>query len=479
MKAPSLDKITVEYVRNKVPKPSLDEGIEVLPLHFIYTFSSRNYYELVNTLKTNKGLEDIEPLAIYISDGNYGLNDIYRLINNKNHFNKLSDSVYISYLPIMIANDASLTIKKQELRLSVQDVAFIAYRGDLFVIDAKVTSWQQTTADYGPRKAIEKKNLLLYGIQPARPYLLGMRGSKSYFANSHFNGLGYQGLSSSFGIALSSRINYARHDPLSFYGILSKLPEPTGLIVGNLIENNFFGFYTNKAKNIYLVGNIIRNNIIYNVDPHDFSENLFISRNITYGARHAHGIIISREVNHSQLNENISFNNAGAGLMLDRACEDNIINNNIVFNNKNDGIAIFESNRNKVKSNVIFTNGNNGIYIRNSQSILVNKNVVSHNAKFGIELASQALSHHLSRNFNLDPYQELTSAKLIDNIIFRNTSAAITAKDKTKIYFSKNNLKGSSPYLYGGDLKNFVNDIMKFQDTEGYSYCNLGTKLCD
>ncbi|WP_157575815.1 MULTISPECIES: hypothetical protein [unclassified Pseudoalteromonas] len=39
---------------------------------------------------------------------------------------------------------------------------------------------------------IKKKNLMLYGIQPARPYLLGMRGSKSYFANFHFNGLGYQ-----------------------------------------------------------------------------------------------------------------------------------------------------------------------------------------------------------------------------------------------------------------------------------------------
>src|SRR3546814_16913053 len=60
------------------------------------------------------------------------------------------------------------------------------------------------------------------------------------------------------------------------------------------------------------------NNMIYGIDPHDYSRKLIIAFNSAYGAQKKHGIIGSRGVDDSYFIGNLAFGNHGTGMMLDR-----------------------------------------------------------------------------------------------------------------------------------------------------------------
>src|SRR3546814_5253813 len=83
----------------------------------------------------------------------------------------------------------------------------------------------------------------------------------------------------------------------------------------------YFGFYSYEADRVALIGNEYRNNMIYGIDPHDYSRKLIIAFNSAYGAQKKHGIIGSRGVDDSYFIGNLAFGNHGTGLMLDRSEE--------------------------------------------------------------------------------------------------------------------------------------------------------------
>jgi len=467
----SLDTYTVEYVRQQVPKQRHGDDVRLIRLDQLYTFSAENYYELISTLQAQGKHAPVE--VIVLANGTYSLADVVKLIHNDTLIRRVNADTYISYRPIYIAPTASLILQNLTLRLSVPDIALLAYNGNLFVTDATITSWDEARKDYSPRPPTPKDQLLQFGKRDARPYLLGRNGSSTYIANTHIVGLGYNS-TSAFGLSLSAPALKSLRLSSSLKGALRALPRPRGLFVGNHIERCFFGFYTNNADKVHLIGNIFHHNIIYNIDPHDYTDHLTIARNITYAAKHAHGIILSREIKQASVTENLSFANAGTGIMFDRNIQASTIQANMVFDNQGDGIAIFESDDNRIIDNTVFMNRNNGLFVRNSLGTQAQHNQFVRNGHFGVETAVTNIDATLTRDFQHDPYHKASMLYLTDNQVTANVSAAISVKSQASLYLKGNTLTGSGSAVFAGVLSAFAHRLLRGNQT-GIYHCAKNT----
>ena len=445
----------------------------ILPMRSLYHISSSTLFEYIN----NADLPEEQPKIIYLSKGQYTLESLNKLIDNEQFIKQVDENSYLLYTPIYIAHNAALSINNIQLKLDTRRAPFIIYNGMLNIHKSVVTSWDEVNNNYGPRPAFTDEELLVFGKQSARPYLLGLHGSNTLIKYSEIIGLGYQGLLSPFGISFNGKPKTSV-DPLSFDALLNELAPPKGELIGNVLEYNFMGVYSNFSKDLIVKGNIIRFSTLYNVDPHDASSQLRFDSNIVYGAFHSHGIIFSREVNLSEIQNNIVFNNAGSGIMLDRSSSHNNIKNNIVFLNEKSGISIYESDNNVISENNVFLNQENGVIARNSQSIQLKNNTLYANHGNGVEVLSRSLTDHTHRDFELDPYSEKSSVKILENRIFDNHLAAINAKEKFNISLFKNNVTGSAPFIYGGELSQFADEIISKQDVVPFLHCTLGEQQC-
>ncbi|NOQ63135.1 MAG: hypothetical protein GQ582_01325 [Methyloprofundus sp.] len=459
-------KYTIAAVKHKVPKKMQGNDITLLPVQSLYFLPEVNQVEMN---KTWQAAGHPWPKIIIIANGVYDLASLHRLINNEHIFKKIDAKTFITYRPIYIAPTASLVIDNAELRLSTISGVYIISNGKLYITNSVFTSWDENSQDYGVREHIPEKELLFYGTQFPRPYLMLLNQSEIYAANSKFTGLGYKGQMGSFGISMSNRLPKENSAKI-FDDYLRKLKKPTGWFIGNTFEHNYFGFYSNEAENVVILGNIYLNNTIYNIDPHDFSYNLLIARNLSYQAEHAHGIIISREVNNTTIAENISIKNYGTGIMLDRNSEHNLIYNNLTMANKGDGIAIFESDHNLLLDNTATRNGHTGIVVRNSCHIKVQANYLFRNVKSGTEISVLNIDYLETRDFVLDHYHQATSSHLLENIFESNLSVAINSNNKPTIHLQNNRYLNSGSAYFAGDLVALTRDIVTAPKETGFSY---------
>lgn len=362
-----------------------------------------------------------------------------------------------------IAPTATLVIKNKTLLLeSFPKPVFVMYHGNLFIKNSKIYAWNIKNNRYYPHPYIPEKKLLLIGTQRPRPYFLGLAGSKTIFLNNVVRGLGFHDTVGTFGIALVHYPKDIIFKLSSLYTFLGSRPKVTGIFIGNDIYDNMMGFYTNEAKNVILIGNNFHNNIIYDVDPHDYSKNLIIARNITYNTHHAHGIVISRHVENSIIAENFSFKNHSAGIMLDRLSNHNIVYKNLCMENGYMGITVQESDNVLVKDNYLIRNYIDGIIIRNSLKNTLNNNYVYENGKNGIEVYVKDLRGAIYRDFLRDPYHKATSTVLINNKVENNFNYNLMVKNAAAVRLSDNKLKNISINKnYGGDLNYFIDKIRK------------------
>ncbi len=458
---------TPATIRAAVPRAVTGGTVEVVPLRRLTTLSSATYFELRDALtRTRPGTE---PEAVLLGPGVYDLERLTGLLDDPGLLAMVSPQRFLLRRPLYLAPGATLVLEGVELRLSIAEMAVVLYRGDLFAVDARITSWDEARGDPGPRAEIPKHELLLHGQHPARPYLLGLRGSRSFFAASSISGLGFNGTLAGFGVSL-----YARHPepgaPGELRDLAGALPRPTAVLIGNTISDCFFGFYTNNSGAVLLLGNMFRDNVVYNVDPRDYSGPLVIVRNVATGAKFKHGIILSRQVNGALIHENLSFRNGGTGIMLDRASEDAEIAGNVVFDNRGDGIASFESDRGVITANVVFGNRNNGVYLRNSAAVTVTDNTIDHNGLFGIEVASADLDATATRDFELDPYQQRGDVRVTGNTLRANLDAAVAAKGEVGLLIRGNEFEGSGPQFFAGDLREASRAVLGGNAGAGYRH---------
>ncbi len=457
---------TLAALKKKVPTKFYGQDISLLPVQSLYFLPTVNFIEMNKAWKSSG---NPWPHIIVIANGVYNLEQIDRLISNPSIFKKINAQTYISYRPIYIAPTAKLVISAKKLRLSLEHGAFIMSNGTMFIVDSTLTSWNETTANYGTRKPIPDEELLFYGKQFPRPYLLGLSGSRIYAGNSIFRGLGYKGKTGSFGVSMNKR-SHLKKGRSYIIQTLRKKENPTGWLIGNIFKKNFFGYYSNNAKNVIIVGNIFHNNIIYNIDPHDYSSNLLISRNLSYNAKHAHGIIMSREVNNSIIADNLTLKNQGSGIMLDRNSERNLIYNNMTIENQGDGISIFESDNNDLINNISARNYHSGIFVRNSCNIQLNNNYLFRNINAGSEVSVVDIDYLETRNFSLDPYHKKANTKYINNTFDSNITSAISSKNKPGIILENNFYKNSSISYFTGDLEPYNREILSSRVDKEFIY---------
>ncbi len=452
---PELGQYTVEAIRKRLPKRHTGRMAKSVPIKLLSFISKTNYIAME---KLWDKIGNDNPHVIVIGQGSYSLEKIHQQIDDPGVIKKEGKGVYTLFQPLYVAPTASLVISEgNTLRLSLQHGVFILSNSEFFVVDSKITVWDVSQNNQGQREKLSEQELLLKGIQKARPYILALNGSHLYFANSEFFGLGYQGSSGTYGLSLGSQAQ--SRDGLR--GYLRTLPKAGGWFVGNTFEDLFFGFFTSDAQNVVLAGNLFRDNIIYNIDPHDDTKNLIIARNVTYGAKKAHGIILSREVNDSFIVDNITFNNKGSGIMLDRSCMNTVISNNLVFSNEGDGIAVFESDDNQISGNNVMRNGRNGIYIRNSLEINLVRNQIEHNGQYGLEVSAVNIDFLETRDFLLDPYHQRASASLVQNAFVANLNSAILTKDAEKLTLINNTYQDSGPSYFAGDLESHAISMLE------------------
>ena len=76
-------------------------------------------------------------------------------------------------------------------------------------------------------------------------------------------------------------------------------------------------------------------------------------------------------INGRMLNGNLTYENAGSGIMLDRSSTKNLVYANSTFGNVQDGVTIYESSCNAVQGNLIHNNDRDGVKIRNSWNVSV------------------------------------------------------------------------------------------------------------
>ena len=314
----NIDKLIDKYKPKKLikyfPKKFYGNGIDIVDIDKFLIVPPINLYELYKYYKKHHYNQKI--LVLY--NGVYNLEYIYKKIHNSNIIKKINNNTYIIKYPIYISPTAKLIINNKNVLLeAVPNPVFIMYHGNFYAKNSKFIAWNLIKNKYAKREKIPKEKLLLIGVHTPRPYILGLSGSVSYFINNVFRGLGFHSTTATFGVSIVNFPNDIYINNLLF-NYLNRRGKPTGYYIGNIMYDNMMGFYCSNAYKVVLVGNLMYDNIIYNIDPHDYSDYLIIVRNITTKAKNAHGIVVSRSVNHVTIAENITFNNHSAGIMLDR-----------------------------------------------------------------------------------------------------------------------------------------------------------------
>ena len=213
----------------------------------------------------------------------------------------------------------------KEIRLTTRTNVFMGGRNSTVLFNGtKVTSWD--VARQGPDVFTDD----------GRPFVIYAAGSKMDIVDSTFSYLGSDRSGGSYGVAWQNGGS-------------------TGSAINSVFENNFFGAYTAEAKNVVFRKNKFRNNIVYGLDPHDFSTGLVIEDNEATG-NGKHGIILSNYCSDSVVRNNRVSGNGANGIVLDKVSSNNRIENNIVENNKGDGIVTIDAPSNVITKNTITSN---------------------------------------------------------------------------------------------------------------------------
>lgn len=448
-----LDNLTPKKLIKKIPKYFYGCGIELKNIDSISLLPIPNIFAYYKYYKKH----NLSKKMVVLYNGVYSLNDINKKFPTL--IKKIYKNIFLIKVPIYISKTASLVIQNSKVLLeSKPKPIFVMYHGNLFVNNSSFITYNAKTKSYAKREKIKEEKILLVGKQMPRPYFLGLSYSNTLFLNSTFKGLGFHDSVSTFGISLAQLPTSILHVSNILNFLRTKKPE--GTFVGNEIYDSMMGFYSTNAENVNIVGNYIHDNIIYNVDPHDYSNNLLIARNLLSNANHAHGVIISRGVTKTLIAQNISIKNHSNGIMFDRMSEDNIVFDNLAFANGYSGISSQESDSNIIEKNIAAYNLIDGVIIRNSINTLIKDNQIFKNGKNGIEVMIKNIDNTVYRSFKRDPYHKAASCIVTKNSIKDNYLNQITVKNRAAIKFYNNYFDKKNINFFGNNLSLFNNKII-------------------
>ncbi|MGD1922616.1 MAG: right-handed parallel beta-helix repeat-containing protein [Paracoccaceae bacterium] len=365
------------------------------------------------------------------------------------------DGDYLLRLPILIGPDATLVLQLGDtLKLSQESGSYIVNAGKLHVIDSDVIGWQEATSEPAERSYRDRYDF--------RPFLITWSDAELHAGGATFVALGYQ-YDKSYGVSYS-----AGPTPIVQKSDV-EVRRPSGAIVDSTFEQMYYAFYSYEADHVALIGNELRDNVVYGLDPHDRSRWLKIAYNTAYGTAYRHGIIISREVDHSWLVGNVSFRNNGTGIMIDRDSIETLLYANTVLANRQEGITLFESSCVIVAANEITGNERSGIKVRNSWDIGFFGNRIEGNTEAGLEAYVSDLKsspQHSHRDFPLDPYETVTSFSMQGNVIGDN-GIGLKVEGLNSALIGENIWNRQSPHVFSNQLGAVGAAILNARDRRG------------
>ena len=428
--------------------PALEEG-RVHRMTGLTLNYNRKFTEIEPVIGQAQAQGEPLPQIIYIEDGVVTLSMVREqmLRRGADHYLTVENGVYLLRRPLVVGPNATLVISGsdvRELRLSTLNHVYMVVAGELLVGDTTITSWD--TEANGPSE-------IEHGVNDYdfRPFIATWSDSRMAATASIFRALGYNNRKS-FGLGFSA----GPHD-YDKYGMI--LPSPEALLVENLFERMYYGFYSRDVFTADMIGNEYRNSVIYGPDPHDYSEDIMMAYNTSYGTKVKHGLIVSREVDGIFVG-NVAFDNYGAGIMLDRLSNHSVIYANTVFDNGKDGIAVYETACAIVANNASFDNYLSGVRVRNSVDVGVFDNTIEDNREAGVVLYTDDLATHVWRNLEMDPFWTIVSATVADNRIVGNGNA-IRATEAFAISMADNLMveNGSRPMV--GDFDPLMSALIR------------------
>ena len=433
---PDISSYTLESIQNTIP--DFDRGaIRVVDL-------KKGYPKLRSRVAYYGDLQGrLDPLSIVVSSGVVSLSDIAEQVSDKTLIESRGDNTFILHVPLSVKSKATLVIQKGEtLLISANEGAMVAVLGKAYALGTTIMGWD----------VVQDQPAYYKSPQKFRPYFVAWCGSTLNIANSYVAYLGYEH-PKSYGVSYSS----CENDKYIEQGVT--LASGTGIVLNNIFEGLYFGFYSYESDGIAVIGNTYKDNIVYGIDPHDRSKNLIIADNVISGTKEKHGIIVSREVSDSYIFNNVSENNAGTGIMIDRASHNNFIAKNIVRNNGGDGLSFYESSNNFSYKNALIGNKNSGMRIRNSVGIKSVEDIINGNHSHALEMYTQNLE---GRDVNVDTYTEQASVKLIDSEIVGNKRGVFKLEKIDSFTLISPRLYESPQAMFSGD---FTGSLKKNSDT--------------
>jgi parallel beta-helix repeat protein len=285
-------------------------------------------------------------------------------LSDKEMVKEVAPGEWLVNKTIEISQGASLKIAAPTvnwLKLRSDDTGFAALRafgGGLDVNGSCVTSWN------------EAKGTVDEDYLNGRSFLLARDGAQMTIDKSELHYLGFGDVES--------------------YGLSWRTEGSSGHITNSVISHLYFGLYTFDVGGLTISDNVVRDNILYGIDPHTGSHNLTIERNIVHD-NGKHGIILAEDCTDSVIRDNVVFRNEHHGIVLYLHSDRNLVEGNETFGNAAQGINVNESSNNTVKNNRVYDNIESGIAIsQTSKDNVVQANDVRGNQQDGLRLVSEA-----------------------------------------------------------------------------------------
>lgn len=247
------------------------------------------------------------------------LTQIVKVINDTSMIEETA-SGRISLKVALIVRDTALTIGSPQVsEVSMVDApsVFIGTQGGTLTFDT-----------------VTIQSVSSGGDTSYQPFVMATDGATMNIVNSKFTGLGW--------------------DWNASYGV-SWVENSTGSAENSTFENSFIGAYTSESTGIVFRNDIFRNNALYGLDPHTYSNHLTIDHILAEGNR-AHGIIFSDHVTESTITDSVSRNNGENGIMMDELSTSNTITGNKVTDNTGDGLVTANSANNTFAGNTVSGN---------------------------------------------------------------------------------------------------------------------------
>ncbi|HYE00553.1 MAG TPA: right-handed parallel beta-helix repeat-containing protein [Alphaproteobacteria bacterium] len=326
--------------------------------------------------------------------------------------------------PLLVMPGAHLVVDGRRtpwLKLDTAAGAYLVNGGGLWIVEAKVTSWDAEAGAPSPAS------------DSFRPFIAAWGGSRTYVAGAELASLGYPA-AKSYGLTLST-------------GPGKGGAAPTGWVVESRLSDNHYAIYTHGAQDAAFVGNDIYDNIRYGIHPHSGSTGLIIARNTITDTLDGHGIGLSRAVTNSLVFENHVADSAGYGVMIDRDSRQNVVAHNSVRRNRGDGISVLESTGNVLFANDVSSSGRSGIRLRNAAETALLENAIKGSRKDAVRGEASAVIDS-QRDLALDPVRPILSATVEGNKLSDNLRSGLNLKNFTELRLGRNEFGAydSSPF---------------------------------